>query len=363
MAAVAAVAGLIGQLLAQRKLKGAARAYSGGPMARRKFKGPRVPMPFAGKRSYPKNKGKVRNDGEGNKAMAVKYGKRQAPLKQGLEQKIRASLTPIDTLVRQSVGLDQLSADLQLNFAEGKYTVFEVANVEDVKMVMDKSLEAPANKDVQTYIKDYSAQVKLINQQNTVVNIRVYEYIARNDLPHGTYVSTQKLVEDGFEEETPHQVLQNTIGGTLFQNSAFCTYNKITKVRNVQLAPGKELVLTVNHQKGNKINSTLYEADNITRQYYTRGIVIQYIGSPCNGPDNGPAFNQPGVGQFKVVWSFFKRFHFMNINPHKGATWLDDQIPMIVEGVPQTGVPKWGSGQNGHIMNQAAGLPESITRA
>jgi len=110
MAAVGAVAGLIGQLLAQRKMSGAARARAyNGPMARRAFKGRKVPIPFAGRRSYPKNaaKGKVRNDGEGNKAMAVKYGKRQAPLKQSLEQKIRASLTPIDTLVRQSVGLDQ----------------------------------------------------------------------------------------------------------------------------------------------------------------------------------------------------------------------------------------------------------------
>jgi len=307
--------------------------------------------------------GKVRNDGEGNKQMAVKYGKKQRPLQQSLEQKIRASLTPIDTLVRQSVGLDQLSADLQANFAEGEYRVFEIANVQDVRMVMDKSLEEPANKDVQTYIKDYTGQIKLVNQQNTVVNIRVYEYIARNDLSHGTYVSTQDLVNAGFLEETPHQVLSTTIGGTLFQNSAFCTFNKITKVRNIQLAPGKEFVLTIGHNKGRKINSTLFESDGLTRQWYTRGMVLQYIGSPCNGPDNGAAFNQPGVGQFKVVWTFFKRFHFMNVNPHKGATYLDDQIPLIVEGVPQLGVPKWGTGQNGHIMNQADGKPELITRA
>ena len=366
MAAIGAVAGLIGQLLAQRKLKGVARAYSGGPMARRAFKGRKVPMPYAGKRSYPKNKGKVRNDGEGNKAMAVKYGKRVAPLKQNLEQKIRASLTPIDTLVRQSVGLDQYDADLTTHFATGYYRVFEVANVDDVRKVITKSLEGDANKDIQTYIKDYSAQIKLVNQQNTVVNIRVYEYIARNDLPKGTYVSTQDLASAGFLEETPHEVLNTTIGGTLFQNSAFCTFNKITKVRNVTLAPGKELVLTINHNKGNKINATLYESDNETRRSYTRGIVLQYIGSPCNGPPQGEdqsAMNLPGVSQWKVVWSFFKRFHFMNMNPHKGATYLEDTIPLMVEGVPQTGVPKWGSGAKGHVMNQESGLPELITRA
>jgi len=310
-----------------------------------------------------RNAGKVSNDGEGNKSMGVKYGRKQRPLQQSLEQKIRASLTPIDTLVRQAVGLDQFDPDIQTHFAEGEYRVFEVGNVQDVRMVMDKSLEEPANKDVQTYIKDYSAQVKLVNQQNTVVNIRVYEYIARNDLAHGTYVSTQDLVNAGFLEETPHQVLSTTIGGTLFQNSAFCTFNKVTKVRNIQLAPGKEFVLTIGNNKGRKINSTLFESDGITRQWYTRGMVLQYIGSPCNGPFNGNAHNLAGVSQFKVVWSFFKRFHFMNVNPHKGATYLDDQIPLIIEGEPQLGVPKWGTGQNGHIMNQANGLPELITRA
>lgn len=363
---MAAAAGLLGRALVKGIRRSTAKA-SKAPKRGRPAK-----VKYGGKYRTTA-KAKVRNDGEGNKAVAFKYGKKVKPLKYNMEQKIRSTLTPIDTLVRQSVGIDGVDAPynapwtLQDHFATGQYRVFEIGNVEDIDKIITRSLNEDVTRDLQTYIKDYSMQIKLVNQMNTVVNIRTYEYVARNSLPNGTYGATQVLAHDGFLREDPHEISSDSIGGTLFQNSAFCTYNKIVKVRNITLAPGKEYVVTLKHNKGYKVNSLLL-ADNITRQRYTRGVVLQYMGSPCNGPrtheGDEQAMKLPGVSQFKVVWSFFKRFHFMNISSNKGSTYLEDLIPYLTGGVtPVEGMPKWGAGQGAQIMNQESGDVEPTERA
>lgn len=304
----------------------------------------------------------VRNDGQGNSRMSSKHGRSVSRLSSKAEAKIRASLTPIDTLIRQDVGLDAYDNVDQMAWSQ--YRVFEIGNSSDVRKIIEKSLGENPDYDLESYIKDYSMQIKLVNQMNTVVNIRTYEYISRNDLPYGIYASTQSCVADGFTKESPHEVTFKTIGGTLFQNSAFCSYYKIVKVRNVQLAPGKELVLNLSHQKGHKINALLYESDIVTRRNYTRGIVVQYVGSPCTGPLAEPAgSNLAAVGPFKVAWALFRRFHFMNLNPHKGATYLEDNIPFVAGGNIMDGIPKWGGGHPGRIMNQESGVPEATIQA
>lgn len=305
----------------------------------------------------------VRNDGQGNSRMSSSHGRSVSKLSSKAEAKIRASLTPIDTLIRQDVGLDAYDNVDQMAWSQ--YRVFEIGNSSDVRKIIEKSLGENPDYDLESYIKDYSMQIKLVNQMNTVVNIRTYEYISRNDLPYGIYASTQSCVADGFTKESPHEVTFKTIGGTLFQNSPFCTYYKIVKVRNVQLAPGKELVLNLSHQKGHKINALLYESDIVTRRNYTRGIVVQYVGSPCTGPLAEPAgSNLAAVGPFKVAWALFRRFHFMNLNPHKGATYLEDNIPFVAGGTIMDGIPKWGAGGHpGRIMNQESGVPEPTIQA
>lgn len=306
----------------------------------------------------------VRTDGQGNARLASSHGRSLSRLSSTAEARIRASLTPIDTLIRQDVGIDSY-ATIDEN-AWSAYRVFEIANTNDIRKIITKSLGNNPDHDLETYIKDYSMQAKLVNQMNTVVNIRVYEYIAREDMPYGVFDDTQDCVsgsDNGFTKEDPHEVTSKTIGATLFQNSAFCTYNKIVKVRNIQLAPGKECVLTLTHQKGNKINATLFQSNNTTRRSYTRGLIIQYIGSPMSGPLAEPAGSHlAAVGPFKVVWALFKRFHFMNLNPHKGATYLEDNIPATGSGA-ESGAPKWGSGHAGRVMNQASGEPEVIVQA
>lgn len=307
----------------------------------------------------------VRNDGQGNSRMSSKHGRSLSRLSSIAESRIRASLTPIDTLIRQDVGMDNYDNVDQM--AWSAYRVFEIGNTSDVRKIIEKSLGENPDHDLECSIKDYSMQIKLVNQMNTVVNLRTYEYVARNDMPFGVFDSTQDCVsgsDNGFSKESPHEVTEKTIGGTLFQNSAFCTYNKIVKVRNIQLGPGKECVLTLAHQKGNKINAVLYQSDNVTRRSYTRGIVVQYIGSPCSGPLAEPAGSHlAGVGPFKVVWALFKRFHFMNLNPHKGATYLEDNIPLVAGGNPMPGIPQWGGGHPGRIMNQESGVPEPTIQA
>ena len=310
MAAVGAVAGLIGQLLAQRKLKGNARtkAYN-GPMARRPFKGRKVPMPYAGKRSYPKNKALVKNDGSGNQRMAAAHGKRLRPLKPSMQKKVFTSLQPVDCQ------LIDYSAQTLSAVNQCKYSVYELGNTYDIdQLIVNANTTGGSGVPVDTngkiFIKDMSMELTLTNCTNTTVDMQIYEYVARKDLPPGLS-STAAAVVNGFGQQATAQITATSIGSTLFNNPLFCAYYKIVKVRNVQLALGKTLKLSLRSDKGKIINPMVWSnsGDEITEQGFTRGYVIRYQGQPAN--QNGVS-GTPGVtiAEVDAVWS--NRYHFQS---------------------------------------------------
>lgn len=323
-----AVAGLIGQLLKMAIVKGSKKAPGQKKQSVTSFFKKGVAHPV---RKYKKGSSAVKNDGDGNQKMGQRHGRKLKPLKKDQEFKIRNALQPVDCWTSQNMGIIRPAYQTSaVPFASlSQYHAFEVGTVDDVDKIMplvnseDGAIQSGNGK---LYLKDYSMFLKLVNQENCVVNMRVYEYIARRDLPHG-YTSTENILETGFGDEVVSQITGTTVGGTLFNNPLFCAMNKITKVRNVQLAPGKEFVLSLSHLKGRTINPMVWDNTEIeTVRGYTRGYVIQLTGQPANGAIATGQQLIPGLTGFKVNWLQINRYHFQTGFNISGKNFLEDNV-------------------------------------
>ena len=332
----AAVAGLIGQLLAHRKMSGAARsrAYN-GPMARRAFKPKgKVPMPYAGKRSYPKKKAVVKNDGAGNQQMALRHGKKPRRLPKKKEASIRESLTPVDTASMVYTGTSTTT------YGQCEYTCenSEVGTVADIDLVMNN---AKANNDSDAkpsdsgkfFMNSYDMELKIINATNSVCNIRVYEVLARRDTPVSVG-SLAGLCTTGWTDQavsigTP--ISKNWLGGTLYQNVGLTPFYKIIKDKRMTLAPGKELRLSLSHNSPKIMNPVVVDQNNILALGgYTKGFVIQHWGQPIGDTPALPINQVISTSVSKILWTVTKKYKYQEQYDNAGNTFeLTAPIPLV----------------------------------
>lgn len=358
------VAGLVGQLLAM-----ASRKQPGGKHMGRKVGAPSHPMP---RRVMPKvrrapryarsaPKSVVRNDGDGNQKMSTKHGRKDKPLGRKQEHRIRTALQPISTQSFQVAGVIQAPIASSPGYGKTSYTAFEMGSVKDIDVLIANASGndgAAVGYAGRVQINDYSMYLKLVNQENVVANLRIYEYRARRDLP-APYGGTNGILQSGFGANATTQIDSSVISGTLFNNPLFCSYNKIVKVRDVQLAPGKELVLTLSHLKPKTINPLVWDqGEEWTEMNYTKGYVIQVTGQPLNGHTGG-AVSIVTTSSWKLDFIQLRRYHFMEGEFASGATFLQDG-PITGDTAPGTtplnaGPPFGGIGQ---IMNQVSGAVE-----
>lgn len=260
-----------------RKKKGLKRgptAASAG-LVRRRYKGRAAKRPV------------ITNDGNGNIKMAKKIGRQPRPLGRAMESKIRDMLNPTNHHVIQQTG--------NVNVSNGKcvYTHFEMMNAEDIDEVIAQmgysGFTGYANG--KCNIQNSHLQLNLRNQTTNLVYLTVYEYICRRSVPdkiqdNPTAPSveidgnTGNVIDYGFNYQQVHNITNQSLGGTLFQNPLFCVYYKITKVRKLMLGAGKCLSLTLSNLKSRVINQLIYnQTDGDVEAGLTRGFVIQASGS------------------------------------------------------------------------------------
>ena len=295
--------------------------------------------------------GKVRNDGDGNQKLGAQHGRQLSKLSKNQEFRIRNSLDPIDTLSIENIGIINVPVGAP---AKCDYTVFTAGSVDDIENVIQQ-VEGD-NVEGKLYLKDYSMTVKLVNQANTVANLRVYECISRREMiplpARGSAPACNNIydyLQYGFLYQNVSQLTSATISSTLYNNPLWCAYNKIVgKPRDVQIAPGKEFVLTLSHNSGKTINPILWEnGSEFTEGRYSRHFVVQTIGQPINGAYAGGHDAEPYVSAFKLNWVQMNRYHFQQNWDITGKNYLITNIP--------TTNPFPGGGV-GQLMNQTSGL-------
>lgn len=234
---------------------------------------------------------KLKNDGSGNQKMAINHGKKLGKLSRKMNDMIQQVINPLNQEVIQSTGTVYRGER-----GYSSWATFELNSVEDIDDIITKMANVQSSIQVKRagklHIKDSHLEVNLTNGQNTTSLIRVYEYIARNDVPRamdlggalGTQnVNTEWIVNNGFVYFQPSSAIiptASSYGVTLFNNPLFCSYYKILSTRELELAPGKTLMLDLSHSVPKTLNTMLWsQVDTAADSHYTRGFVIQFRSS------------------------------------------------------------------------------------
>jgi len=269
------------------------------------------------RRSAPRSK--VVNDGQGNVRMSKSIGRQPSRLNRSLEAKIRDVLNPANHHAIQNSG------NVHVNNGQCVYTHFEMMNATDIDQVIAQAGgSAGVSSDYynsKLNIQNASLHVMLRNQTTNLVSLRVYEYICRRDVPDkiltsptsGVEVdgSTQHVVETGFTYQQTAQIVNSSLGGTLFQNPLFCTYYKIVKVRNIQLGAGKCMSLSMSNLKTKVINPLVYNAtDGDVLAGHTRGFCIQAVSSLIGPEPTDDPYGQPTTGFVNFDWFCSRKYAY-----------------------------------------------------
>jgi len=211
----------------------------------------------------------------------VKHGKDSKTLSTSFMNKIRDGLNPPKqyTNVIPSIIL----AD------EGKcqYESFTLLTPNDI-YAMANLAGISADDNFKLSLTDSKLTVRLQNQSSANVNIRIYEFVSRYDLPD-SLIDVQTVVEDGFiTNATNNQITDEKVGSSIYDNPQFVTYFKVVRDRSFVLLPNKVVSLVCHDPKsmtinGQVINNALLKA----LRNITKGYVVQVMGQIGNATDNG----------------------------------------------------------------------------
>lgn len=329
---MAAVAGLLGQLLSLAKRSKPAPGAKGKRMAKVSGK-----TKMFNRRPYKKgkySKPAVRNDGAGNQRLSVAHGRRNKKMSNKKEAQIRATLTPMDTASMVYTGTSQTA------YGQCEYTCenSEAGTVVDINAVManaknNNDSEVKPGADGKFFMNSYDMELKIINACNSVTNIRVYEVMARRDVPIPVG-SLEFLCTNGWTDQAPSigtPISKNWLGGTLYQNVGLTPFYKIIKDTRLTLAPGKELRLTLSHKTSKVMNPVVVDALNILALGgYTKGFVIQHWGQPIGDTPAIIANQVISTSVSKILWTVTKKYKYQEQYDNAGNTFeLTAPIPLV----------------------------------
>lgn len=330
--ASAVVGGLIGQLLARagkrKEGKKPSGSHKGGlhPKRKQKILRPlqhKVPKSFvATKQKMPRNS--VANDGQGNERLSATHGRRHKPLKRSMEHKIREALVPENTSLFES------TQRMTTGRGRSSYTVFEVgtpADIDSCRANADGMIPAPgldSAKNGKLHLKDCSMKLTMTNASSGLAYLRIYEYVSRKPMP-SSLTGINDVVQNGFGDNYTSQITNASLGGTLFANPRFCVYNKIVKVRTVQLGCGRSFEYNLSNKKS-KVFNPIYDNAfyNLSHAGYTRGVVVQLFCQPVNYTNSGDIITSDD-GKVDVIQ--LKKYHWSVLVFPMSGTFITTTVP------------------------------------
>lgn len=282
---------------------------------------------------------RIANDGAGNQRMSLSHGRSPSKLSSVKENQIRKTLTPVDVASFVYTGSSQTA------YGQCEYTCenSEVGTVFDIDAIM---INARANNDSDVksgeagsfFMNAYDMELKIVNATNSVCNLRVYEVMARRDIPSAVG-SLTNLCSVGWTDQKTSvgvPISKNWLGGSLYQNVGLTPFYKIIKDKRLTLAPGKELRLTLSHRTPKVINPVVVDTANISAiGGYTKGFVIQHWGQPMGDSPAPPGVQTISTSVSKILWTVSKKYKYQEQYDNAGNTFeLTSPIPTVYPTTP-----------------------------
>lgn len=202
---------------------------------------------------------------------SISMGNNPTRISNSQMQYIRDQLVPLKQFVKNG------TVSMEALFGECQYYAFELASCADI-ITMANQIDST---DPNLKFNINSAQMSLLCQNSCTAScyLRVYEYIARHDVPAGL-TSVDNIIRSGFaEQKGDHEITNTTYGGKLFSNPQFCTYFTIGNVKEIKLDQGEAITLNLADEHNKLINMQLLtNASPLLLRDYSRGYVIQIYG-------------------------------------------------------------------------------------
>lgn len=290
---------------------------------------------------------KIMSDTEGNQSVVKKIGRPAPKLSYSMENKIRKSLTAVNHQLFQDQG-----KVLQTSPGFGTFEVFELNDCPEVYDLMTQNGITP-KRTGKFNIHDSSMEIIATNQSSNQYDIRIYEYVARQDLPAtldtgtGSTVNptTEWVVENGFSfMYGGNKPTQFALSVTLFDNPLFCSYYKILNVRNISLPAGRTLNLKMDCNRSRSINPLLWsQVDTVTDAGYTRGYVIQVRSQMIFQNDASAAGS---TGYISLPYVQLRRYNWTWLEPGTSKGQIEDNINHTITS------PSYVNPQSGAIASQ-----------
>lgn len=270
---------------------------------------------------------KIHSDTQGNQIVSKSVGRPAPKLSQKMEMKVRKSLTAVNHQLYQDQG-----KVIQTTPGFGAFEVFELNDCPEVHDLMVQNGITPKRTGKFT-IHDSSMEIMATNQSSNNYDIRVYEYIARQDLPatldtgSGSTVNptTEWVVENGFGfMYAGNKPTSIALASTLFDNPLFCSYYRILGVRSIQLPAGRTMTLKLDCNRSKAINPLLWsQVDTVTDAGYTRGYVIQVRSSMIFSGSDGSVFSSGGVS---LPYIQLRRYNWTWLEPGTSKGQIEDNL-------------------------------------
>ena len=265
---------------------------------------------------------KVNNDGQGNEKLGASYGRPVKRLGKSLEYKIRQALNPLNNSVIQQ------TSRCSATRGQTSYTVYEVGTPADIDSCRSNAnsqmpgTQLATSKNAKFFVKDCSMAMTMTNASSGLAYLRIYEYISRRSLPTSA-TSTNDVVQNGFGDTFTNNISNVSYGGTLYNNPRFCVYNKIVKVRTIQLGCGRSFQYNLSIRRAKTFNPIYDNSSfNQTHAGYTRGIIVQVYGQPVNFVV-GDAITSDDV-KVDVIQS--RRYHWSVVSYPMNGNFLSTNI-------------------------------------
>ena len=271
---------------------------------------------------------KIRSDTQGNQQVAKKIGKPTRGLSKKMAEKVRKSLTAMNHQLFQDQGKAQQSTP-----GFGTFEVFELNDCPEVYELMTSNGITP-KRTGKFQIHDSTMEIIATNQSSNMYDIKIYEYIARQDLPAKldlggglgtTNATTEWVVENGFNfMYGGNKPTQFALASTLFDNPLFCSYYKVLSVRDIQLPAGRTMNLKLDCNRSKMINPLLWsQVDTVTDAGYTRGYVIQIRSQMIFSNEAG---YPESTGLISLPYVQLRRYNWTWIEPGTSKGQITDNI-------------------------------------
>nr|WAE42684.1 MAG: capsid protein [Cressdnaviricota sp.] len=184
------------------------------------------------------------------------------------------------------------------------------------------------------FVQSCTIMNTMTNACNSTVNVEMYYYRPRRDVPIGQGTTMTAFLADGFADalsDTAPRNMMNDTSITAFQSPTLVQWFKITKVKKFKLAPGRSIRYMIKVGADKVMHNELYQDTTPALGFYRKhaGAFFKIYGEPVT--DTASA-SHVSWGSCKVTHITNQRYEWRYIPNHQGHDVHVDYLPTFSGG-------------------------------